>query len=83
MIAMPARCADLIAGARDAGHSCPVSGRALGMSHVGAMKAANGKPSPGHGSGTSSRSNARTAARWRCSIVRNGTEVIATRFAIC
>jgi hypothetical protein len=44
MNAMPARRAELIAEARDAGHSWPAIGRALGMSHVGAMKAANVKP---------------------------------------
>lgn len=40
MDAMPARRAELIAEARDAGHSWPKIGEALGMSHQGAMKAA-------------------------------------------
>lgn len=40
MNAMPKRRAELIAEARAAGHSWPTIGRALGMSHVGAMKAA-------------------------------------------
>ncbi len=37
---MPARRAELIAQARQAGHSWPTIGRALGMSHQAAMKAA-------------------------------------------
>lgn len=37
---MPPRRAELIAEARAAGHSWPEIGRALGMSHQGAMKAA-------------------------------------------
>lgn len=41
MNAMPSARAKLIADARDAGHSWPTIGRALGMSHVGAMKAGN------------------------------------------
>lgn len=40
MDAMPARRAELIAAARAKGHSWPAIGRALGMSHQGAMKAA-------------------------------------------
>lgn len=40
MRAMPARRAELIAQARQAGHSWPTIGRALGMSHQAAMKAA-------------------------------------------
>lgn len=40
MDAMPARRAELIAEARTAGHSWPAIGTAMGMSHVGAMKAA-------------------------------------------
>ncbi len=39
----PARRAELIAAARAAGHSWPQIGRALGMSHVGAMKAAQAR----------------------------------------
>ncbi len=39
MNAMPSARARLIADARAAGHSWPAIGRALGMSHVGAMKA--------------------------------------------
>ncbi|GAA3009175.1 hypothetical protein [Microbacterium aurantiacum] len=40
MDAMPARRAELIAAARAAGHSWPKIGAALGMTHQGAMKAA-------------------------------------------
>lgn len=40
MRSMPARRAELIAEARAAGHSWPEIGRALGMSHQAAMKAA-------------------------------------------
>lgn len=40
MNSMPSRRAELIAQARAAGHSWPTIGRALGMSHQAAMKAA-------------------------------------------
>lgn len=40
MNSMPKRRAELIAQARAAGHSWPTIGRALGMSHQAAMKAA-------------------------------------------
>ena len=40
MNAMPARRAELIREAREAGHSWRVIGSAMGMSHVAAMKAA-------------------------------------------
>lgn len=43
MNAMPARRAELIAAARAAGHSWPKIGFAIGMTHVGAMKAAKSK----------------------------------------
>jgi hypothetical protein len=41
MNAMPKRRAELIAEARAAGHSWPTIAKALGMTHPGAMKAAN------------------------------------------
>lgn len=40
MLGMPARRAELIAEAREAGHTWQEIGEALGMSHAGAMKAA-------------------------------------------
>lgn len=46
MDSMPARRAELIAAARAAGHSWPKIGAALGMSHVGAMKAAKAAQGP-------------------------------------
>lgn len=43
MNAMPARRAQLIEEARQAGHSWPKIAEALGMTHPGAMKAAKAK----------------------------------------